>query len=275
MDREYVGFELIDWAADPHYPGAGLQVLRDMCVGSSILFSTGGTNTTRRVLPVFGEHLNRSKNKTLTYTVAGTSDFVSRPLQILGPSFREVPLGWKTGARFARNIYRYALPINQLPKGYRFTQVTAKDIPQNLFPKPSPGFAVSARSIELFQHIEGCPAIKRPLFFLLERNGRVVAYFFLVLVGKQVRTADYGPRGMSESDAEVCGTAIQIAARQHYPEAWRVSILTNELVPKAGFMRSGFRPGTREENRIVLSDQSLQSVQCYGLTFMDLDTLCL
>lgn len=275
MERDYVGFQLIDWAADPQYPGAGLQVLRDTCAGSGILFFIGGTNMTKRVLPVFGEHLNRSRNKSLTYNVTGTSDFVSRPLQIIGPSFREMPFGWKTGPRFARNIYRYALPLNRLPKGYHFTQVVAKDIPEALFPKPSPGFAVSVRTTELFQHIASCPVIKRPMFFLLERQGRPVAYFFLVLTGTQVRTADYGPRGMSEADAKVCGTAIQLAAREHYPEAWRVSILTTEPVPKAGFMRSGFRPGTREENRIILSDQSLQFVQGYGLTFMDLDTLCL
>jgi hypothetical protein len=123
--------------------------------------------------------------------------------------------------------------------------------------------------------VEGCPVIMQPMFFLVERNGRVMAYFFLAFAGKHVRVADYGPRGMSESDAEVVGTAIQIAARQHYPEAWRVAILTTELIAKSGFLRSGFRRGTQEENRIVLSDQSLQSVRCYGLTFMDLDTLCL
>ena len=45
---------LIDWAADPRYPGAGVWLLRQIGARVRLMIGTGGSEITRRVLPVIG-----------------------------------------------------------------------------------------------------------------------------------------------------------------------------------------------------------------------------
>ena len=45
---------LIDWAADPEYPGAGLWLLRQIGAKVRMMIATGGSEITRRILPVIG-----------------------------------------------------------------------------------------------------------------------------------------------------------------------------------------------------------------------------
>jgi hypothetical protein len=45
---------LIDWAADPKYPGAGIWLLRQIGAKARVLIATGGSEMTRRILPALG-----------------------------------------------------------------------------------------------------------------------------------------------------------------------------------------------------------------------------
>ena len=262
-------FHLIDWAADSSHAGAGLQVLRDSCDSSAALFSIGGSPTTRRMLPALGEHLRRRTNRPLSYQVAGQVYFLSRPLKAVAPTLQESPLDWKTPARAARNAVRYALPIPRLPAGYSFAEVSVTEIPQDLWPQSTSNVAMSARTPELFQHFAICPALQRPMFFVVTRNGSHVAYFFLVLAGTQVRLADYGPAGLESSVAKLIGVAAQLAAKEHYSDALRIAAATSEPAVRSGLLDSGFRRSYEEEIRGLIVDPALNPIQQYRLTYLE------
>src|SRR5438045_1891812 len=52
--RVIAAVHLIDWAADPSCPGAGIWLLRQMRARSPAMLATGGSSTTRRILPTVG-----------------------------------------------------------------------------------------------------------------------------------------------------------------------------------------------------------------------------
>lgn len=273
----FEAFHLIDWAADSTHAGAGLQVLRDSCDSSAALFSVGGSAMTRRMLPALGEHLRRRGNRgqALSYQVAGQVYFLSRPLKALATALQESAVDWKTPARAARNALHSALPLSRLPAGYEFVQVSPGDIPQELWPKPTSETAVTLRTPELMQHFARCPVLRQPMFFLLTQKGQTVAYFFLVLTGNQVRLADYGPAWLDDSVAQILGAAAQLATRQHYPDALRISAATSEPAVRSGLLKSGFRHSYEEEIRGLIADPGLTPVKQYRLTYLDCDALCL
>ncbi len=270
-------FHLIDWAADSGHAGAGLQVLRDSCENSAALFSIGGSPTTHRMLPALGQHLSRRSNRAegLSYKVAGKVCFLSRPLKPIAAALRESPMGWKTFARLVKNPLYSVLPIAKLPPGVDFEQVLPTDLSSELWPQPSSEFAVTARTAELLRHFASCPVLQRPMYFVVRRNDKPIAYFFLVLAGTQVRLADYGPAGLDSHTARLIGVAAQLAARQHYPDALRIAAVTSEPAVQSGLLDAGFRGTYEEEIRGLIVDPSLTPVKRYRLTYLDLDALCL
>ena len=175
----------------------------------------------------------------------------------------------------AKNAFRSLVPIPRLAAAYSFEQVSLTDIPQELWPQPGSDIAVTARTPELMQHFESCPVLHQPMYFLLNRQGRAIAYFFIVLAGSQVRLADYGPAALDESTAEAIGVAAQLAAKEYYPGAVWIAAATSEPAVRSGLLQSGFRQFYEEEIRGLIVDPALSSVREYRLTYLDCDALCL
>ena len=270
-------FHLIDWAADSSHAGAGLQVMRDSCDNSAALFSIGGSPTTRRMLPALGQHLGRRANRgqAPSYRVAGQMYFLNRPLKVVAPALAESPLGWRTPARAAKNAFRSVVPVPRLTAGYSFSEVSVTEMPPALWPQPTSNLATTARGPELLQHFANCPVLQRPMVFVVTRNGSQVAYFYLVLAGTQVRLADYGPAGLESSVAKLIGIAAQLAAKDHYSEALRISAATSEPAVRSGLLDSGFRQSYEEEIRGLILDSVLNPKQQYRFNYLDCDALCL
>jgi hypothetical protein len=270
-------FHLIDWAADSSHAGAGLQVLRDSCENSAALFSIGGSPTTHRMLPALGQHLRRRANsaQALSYRVAGKVYFSSRPLKPVAAALHEPTMGWKMPGRAVKNAFYSVLPIAKLALGVGFEPVEPDVVPPELWPQPTSDFAITARSPELLRHFANCPVLRQPMYFVLTRNTKPIAYFFLVLAGAQVRLADYGPAALDSATAKLVGVAAQLAARQHYSDALRIVAATSEPAVQSGLLDSGFRSTYEEEIRGLIVDPALTSVKQYRLTHLDLDALCL
>jgi hypothetical protein len=270
-------FHLVDWAADASRAGAGLQVLRDTCENSAALFSIGGSPTTRRILPALGDHLRRhgARERAPSYRVAGHLSFLTRPLRPIASALRESSFGWRTPGRLLRNSYRAASPPARLSAGYSFEQVTPQGIPKDLWPKPTSATAATARTPELLEHFAGCPILQQPMSFVLTQQGKAIAYFFLVLAGNQVRLADYGPANLAEEAARNLSIAAQLAAKQQYKDAIRISAVTSEAAVRAAWLRSGFRQTYEEEIRALVVEPALNSVSQYRITYLDCDALCL
>ncbi len=274
---EYDAFHLIDWAADSSYAGAGLKVLRESCDNAAALFSIGGSHMTRKILPALGELLRRRTGRTepLSYHVAGQVYFLDRPLQPIAAALHDSPLDWKTPARIARNLHLSSTPAMRLPNEYSFSQVSPEEMPPHLWPRPTSDFAVTLRTGELLKHFEHCPILQQPMCFFLSRQQTPVAYFFLAQVGNHVRLADYGPAGMDEAAGEIMGLAAQIAAKQYFPHATRISAATSESPVRDGLVRAGLRNSYDEEIRALVVEEALNPVSHYRLTYLDCDALCL
>ncbi len=113
------------------------------------------------------------------------------------------------------------------------------------------------------------------MYFIVTRNDKPIAYLFLVLAGRQVRLADYGPAGLDSQTAKLIGIAAQFAAKQHYPDALRIAAVTSEPVVLSGLLDAGLRSSYEEEIRGLIVDPALVPVKQYRLTYLDLDALCL
>lgn len=272
----YDAFHLIDWAGDSSHAGAGLQVLRDTCEKSAALFSIGGSPTTRKILPALGEHFRRrdEAGRAPSYRVVGHMYFLNRPLKPIAAATHEGPLDWKTPARALRNLARAASPALRLSEGYSFKQVTPLEIPESLWLNLTPEVAVTARDSRLLEHFAHCPVLRQPMAFVLSHGNTAVAYFFLVLAGRQVRVADYGPANLNADVSQNLSVAAQIVAKRCYPDALRISAATSEQTVRSGWLHSGLRQSYEEEIRALVVEPMLNNMPQFRLTYLDCDALC-
>ncbi|HYA18098.1 MAG TPA: hypothetical protein VEF06_11560 [Bryobacteraceae bacterium] len=91
MVGEARGIQMIDWAAAKEAPGAGLSLVQKLAAMCDFMYSVGGSEMTRKVLPAFGF---------AEYTRQWNGAVPLRPLrQILTHQNR----GWKLAPRLVRN----------------------------------------------------------------------------------------------------------------------------------------------------------------------------
>ncbi len=257
-------FHLVDWAAVPNIPGAGMQVLRQSCSEMAAAFCVGGSALTKKILPAFG------------FKLYNHLTFLRRPLRPMQPALRESPADCKMPARVLRNLYWYLYPSHTLPEGWRVSPADPDQIPESLWPASSDGVAVSQRSPQLLSHVMTCPAIRRSACALVSKGASsAVAYFLLVQVGDQVRLADYGPAGLDEETSRILGLGAQALALSLFPDATSVIAATSEPSSRSGFLRSGFRLGRDEPIKVLKLNKSLAPISQFRLTLIDGDALCL
>jgi hypothetical protein len=257
-------FHLVDWAAAPGNPGAGVQVLRQCCSEMAAAFCIGGSEMTKKILPAFGFRLYNHMT------------FMRRPLRPVRTALRESPLDWKMPARVVRNVQWYYSPSLALPQEWRVTPVDPEQIPEALMSASSEDIAVSQRSPQLLSHIMSCPALQRSACALVSRgSGAPAAYFLLVQVGDQVRLADYGPASLDEETSRIVGLGAQVLARSLFPDAMSIIAATSETSSRSGFLQSGFRLLRDEPIKVLKLNKALGSISQFRLTLIDGDALCL
>jgi hypothetical protein len=173
----FEAIHLIDWAADPAAPGAGLSVLTQMARRVDVAIAVGGTEMTQRILPRFG------------FQPHNTIRYYARPLRPLQQALTHQDRTWKTPARIVRSlVWRYLPPLS-VGKGWSACRIEPASLPASVLPRPSGELAVFERSPELFQYLGGCPVAACELY-LVERDGRRYGYFCLFLVPGTARIAD-------------------------------------------------------------------------------------
>jgi hypothetical protein len=168
------GAQVLDWAADPSTPGAGLAVMKHIAPEHvDLIFALGGSNATRRVLPAIG------------FKPFNDVSFFAKPLrplaQIVSHQFRN----WKSPARLIRNFAWSRRAIASAP-GWSSRPVDAGEI--RAWPEPG-GATVLVRDAKKFEYFSKCDLI-RPRLYSVEREGHQAGYFYLVFVPGQARIAD-------------------------------------------------------------------------------------
>jgi hypothetical protein len=222
---------LIDWAAGPDYPGAGIWLLRQIAAKVGLMIATGGTGITRRILPVVG------------FRPHGELEWFARPVRPLAQAFRTSNKNWKLPARVLRNTYWRLSPPLSLPRGWSVRPLAPEAIPAELWPRASSDTAVTVRDAAFYRYFVQSPVARHTLFGL-EHRGGLVGYFCLALVPHVARIADLW---MPDANVDDWSTAFRAAAvvASHEPGIHEVSASASTALGKDALRRAGFRSRER------------------------------
>ena len=219
---------LIDWAADPEYPGAGIWLLRQIGATVRLMIATGGSETTRRILPVIG------------FRPHGELDWFARPIRPLAQALTSAERSWRRAARLLRNTFWRVYPPLSVPRGWSATPLAPEEVPERLWPQPSPAVAVTARDTGLYRYFVDSPSARHVLFGL-EKGRELAGYFCLAFAPHVARIADLWLPSTNVDDwCAGFRTAAVLAAGDkdvYEVSAWASTALGKEALWRAGFRR--------------------------------------
>jgi Acetyltransferase (GNAT) domain len=235
---------VIDWAAHPDYPGAGIWLLRQMARRVKLTVATGGSEITRRILPVIG------------FRQHGEVAWYARPVRPLGQVLTTTPRDWKTPARWLRNTSWRLWPQLTIPAGWSATPLAPDDIPEGLWPQASPTAAVTVRDAGMYRYVVDATVTQHRLFGL-QRRGQLVGFFCLAFAPHVARIADLWLRSAEIQDwAAGFRTAAALAARHR--DVYEISASASTTLGKQALTRAGFRLRDRSVLSLFGDATSLQ-----------------
>jgi hypothetical protein len=260
---ELPAMHLIDWAARRNAPGAGMLVLRLCQADVGAVFSIGGSDMTRKILPAFG------------FKPYNSIFFLNRPLRPISRALLNTGKPWKLPARFMRNILRHTLPKIKMPPDWTVSQIEPQDIPDSLFSRPLAREAISQRSPEFLEYMMSCPVFEEARCYIVRHENAARAYFCLVNVRSQARLVDYGPNGLDEQTGSVIAMAAQDIARSERMKTSEIFAATTEPLIREGFLRAGLRTAGEEKIKVLKLNNALKEVNQFRLTLLDWDAAIL
>jgi hypothetical protein len=220
-------FSLIDWAASPEFPGAGVSIMKHMAKLVPVNFLFGGGEASRKMYFAMG-YRPRNEVRTLALPL--------HPLRQIVTSNR---WNWKTPGRLARNLLwsrRKALPAD----GWHAQPVAPLEISRAGVPWPAgnPRTLMLERNPELFEYLSNCPAA-RAAFFLAIRDSEPAGYFCLMFLPGQARIADAWVASTRVEDwIQTYALAIELASRR--PGVNEVTAAAAGEIPFAALESCGF-----------------------------------
>ncbi len=162
------GVQMIDWAAAKDSPGAGLTLVQKFASMFDFIYSIGGSDATRKVLPAFGF---------VELTRAWTAARPLRPFrQILSHQHRN----WKLGPRLIRNWLSSNSPARRVNSGWKATPLKPADISVNANSWFCP------RNAAFFEYFLRCPVVRYRLYGIADESGPQ-GHFALGVVRGQAR----------------------------------------------------------------------------------------
>lgn len=218
---------VIDWAADPEYPGAGVWLMRQIVAKVPVAIATGGSEITRRILPMIG------------FRPHGELCWFARPVRPLAQALTTSERNWRLPARLVRNTWWRLSPPWSIPDGWSARPLAPEDVPERIWPQPSEATAVTARDADLYRYFVDAP-LARHVLFGLEKDGALVGYFCLAFALHVARIADlWLPSTKVEDWCAGFRTAAVLAARER--DVYEVSAWASTALGKQALSRAGFR----------------------------------
>jgi hypothetical protein len=209
--RPLDGAQVIDWAAADGAPGAGLAIMKNVSKLIDLIFALGGSETTRRILPIFGF---RAQNEI---------GFFAKPLRPVRQILSHQHRNRRLAARLFRNAWWSMTPALRLGPGWSSREVSGEEI--QVWPEPRDGVAVMRRDAAAFRYFSGAAGVRTTLQ-LAEFRGKQAGYFYLVFAPGQARIAD---AWAAEADPEMWKGVYTLAIRRAMQERG-----INEIVSIAG-----------------------------------------
>ena len=184
------GVQMIDWAAAKDSPGVGMSIVQKFARMFDFIYSIGGSDMTRKVLPAFGF---------VEHTRAWTAARPLRPFrQILSHQHRN----WKMGARLVRNWSWSKSPARHASSAWKAYDLRPSQIGE------VDGAAFNPRNTAFFEYLLRCPAVKYRLYGIRNQHG-LQGHFALGILRGQARVAGVWLRKFSEENVRAAYALAQ------------------------------------------------------------------
>lgn len=172
-DGEISAFHLIDWAADPKLPGAGVSIMKRMADTADVVCVFGGSDAAKRMRAAMGF---RPRNAVETWV---------KPLRPWRQSLTHQTKSWKSAARLLRNWAWSRKSVQEEPHwSAHLMRAEALTSPQ-----PRGRQLVFEQTPAQIHYLLDCPTARFQYFTVLHL-GSPVGYFCLAFVPGQARLAD-------------------------------------------------------------------------------------
>jgi hypothetical protein len=172
------GIQMIDWASSKDSPGGGLALVQKLAAMFDFIYSIGGSEMTRKVLPAFGFSVHAQEWRGV------------RPLRPLRQTLTHQARDWKLVPRLLRNL-TWAMPRAGSPKGgWSAVQIPPQDISSEL----DRSLIFGSRRAAFFEYLLGCPTARFGLYGIAAgsastTNRAELGHFAIGVVRGQARVA--------------------------------------------------------------------------------------
>lgn len=227
-------FHLIDWAADPKSPGAGVSLMRRMALLAPVMCVFGGSQDARRMRIAMG------------FRPRTTVTRFARPLRPLRQALTHQYRNWRTPLRYLRN-WRWSANSIDVGSDWAACSIAPSDFEKTLAPAPGQRSApfTFAGSGEAALALTRCPIVNTHAYSVLHK-GRGAGYFILTRVPGQARLVDACAFSGTMEDwrslySLACKTALDL------PDVNEILTLSSLEVTSAALLALGFQPRRRDE----------------------------
>ncbi len=227
-----VAAHFIDWAADPRSMGAGVRVLRKVATLTEMLCAVGGSEDTRKILPLIG------------FRPAGEMALFACPVRPLRQAVTHQYRNWKLPLRLIRNALWSRSALGGGAPGWSFEPTTPDRVPPDLWSPPPTERAVRERSPSLYPYYLACPSHRFRLF-LISHQGRPAGCCLIGFYRGQARIADLWLQDESPESYEDA-YRVTLLASMTDPSVAEVVASTSDPSQQKALSRSGFREFRRD-----------------------------
>jgi hypothetical protein len=190
------------------------------------MIATGGSEITRRTLPVIG------------FRPHSSLFWFARPVRPLEQALTSAERNWKSPVRLLRNTFWHLSAPMTVPDRWSAPPVAPEDLPERLWPRPSAATVVTARDAGFYRYFVDAPS--RHALFGLEKGGELVGYFCVAFTPHVARIADlWMPSTVVEDWSAGFRLAAVVAARE--PGVCEVSAWASTALGREALYRAGFR----------------------------------
>ncbi len=241
---------LIDWAARPGVPGAGMAIMRHVASLTDVLLAIGGSEQTLSILPAIGfrphgaaTHYARAIRPMRGLLAASgvgrraLPGLVSKGLRASATSSFRIGRAWTSRMVPRAEVRKTALPL----------------------PRPTADLAVLERRQGLFEYALDCPAVRMSLH-AVERHGQVRGYFMLSFADRRARLADCWMDSVDAADWRALVELAALETRSHDDVCSLVALASDPLLARS-LADCGFVPGRVDPVQLMPSGKgpALQS----------------
>jgi hypothetical protein len=223
------GVQMIDWASAKESPGSGLALLQKLDTMFDFIYSIGGSEVTRKILPAFGfvEYAKQWKG--------------ARPLRPFQQIMKHQYRNWKLAPRLVRN-FMWALPRaseRSLHEGWKAEEISPREVSEQFYSQSVANTCFSPRTPDFFEYLLRCPAMQMRLYGIQDK-GELKGHFAIGVLRGQARVAGVWLRDPDYEGWQAAFLLAQQSARR-LVGAYEILVAGTEGPSERGAARSGLR----------------------------------